>query len=79
MVVRPGRHLSIFQICVVTLAVWVAAALVTVPTAIFGAEGELWGVCLCLLRFPSRYWLGAYQLQRVVLAFIVSLGTITTS
>lgn len=34
---------------------------------------------LCLLRFPSRYWLGAYQLQRVVLAFIVPLGIITTS
>ncbi|KAK7798815.1 LOW QUALITY PROTEIN: hypothetical protein U0070_009179 [Myodes glareolus] len=43
MVVRPGRHLSIFQICVVTLAVWVAAALVTVPTAIFGAEDTGWG------------------------------------
>lgn len=34
---------------------------------------------LCLLRFPSRYWLGAYQLQRLVLAFIVPLGIITTS
>lgn len=71
--------MSVLWTCVVTLAVWVAAALVTVPAAIFGAEGGLWGVSLCLLRFPSRYWLGAYQLQRVVLAFIVSLGTNTTS
>lgn len=77
--VGPGSHLSVFWARVVTLAVWMAAALVTVPTAIFGAEVELWGVCLCLLRFPSRYWLGAYQLQRVDLAFIVPLGIITTS
>lgn len=61
--VGPGSHLSVFWACVVTLAVWVAAALVTVPTAIFGAEVELYGVCLCLLCFPSRFWLGAYQLE----------------
>lgn len=75
----PGTHLSLFWARVAALAVWVAAALVTVPTAVFGAEGELCGVRLCLLRFPSRYWLGAYQLQRVVLAFMVPLGIITTS
>ncbi|XP_034357193.1 relaxin-3 receptor 2 [Arvicanthis niloticus] len=79
MAVGPGSHLSVFWARMVTLAVWVAAALVTVPTAIFGTEVELWGVRLCLLRFPSRYWLGTYQLQRVVLAFIVPLGIITTS
>ncbi|XP_011364695.1 relaxin-3 receptor 2 [Pteropus medius] len=75
----PGTHLSLFWARTATLAVWAAAALATVPTAIFGAEGEVWGVRLCLLRFPSRYWLGAYQLQRVVLAFIVPLGVISTS
>lgn len=79
MAAGPGTHLSLFWARVATLAVWVAAALVTVPTAVFGAEGEVWGVRLCLLRFPSRYWLGAYQLQRVVLAFVVPLGIITTS
>lgn len=78
MAVGPGSHLSVFWARVVTLAVWVAAALVTVPIAIFGAEVEL-GVRLCLLHFPSRYWLGAYQLQRVVLAFIVPLGILTTN
>lgn len=75
----PGTHLSLFWARVATLAVWVAATLVTLPTAVFGAEGELWGAHLCLLRFPSRYWLGAYQLQRVLLAFVVPLGVITTS
>lgn len=79
MAVGPGSHLSVFWARMVTLAVWVAAGLVTVPTAIFGTEVELWGVRLCLLRFPSRYWLGTYQLQRVILAFIVPLGIITTS
>lgn len=79
MAMGPGSHLSVFWARMVTLAVWVAAALVTVPTAIFGTEVELWDVHLCLLRFPSRYWLGTYQLQRVVLAFIVPLGIITTS
>uniref|UniRef100_A0A2K6UZE0 Relaxin-3 receptor 2 n=2 Tax=Saimiri boliviensis TaxID=27679 RepID=A0A2K6UZE0_SAIBB len=79
MAAGPGTHLSLFWARIATLAVWVAAALVTVPTAVFGVEGEVWGVRLCLLRFPSRYWLGAYQLQRVVLAFMVPLGVITTS
>lgn len=36
----PGSRLSVFWAGEVTLAVWVAAALVTVPTAIFGAEVE---------------------------------------
>ncbi|XP_008046537.1 relaxin-3 receptor 2 [Carlito syrichta] len=75
----PGTHLSLFWARVATLAMWVAAAVVTVPTAVFGAESEVCGVRLCLLRFPSRYWLGAYQLQRVVLAFVLPLGIITTS
>lgn len=79
MAAGPGAHFSLFWARMITSAVWVAAALVTVPTAVFGAEGEVWGVRLCLLRFPSRYWLGAYQLQRVVLAFMVPLGVITTS
>ncbi|XP_007974992.3 relaxin-3 receptor 2 [Chlorocebus sabaeus] len=79
MAAGPGTHLSLFWARIATLAVWVAAALVTVPTAVFGVEGEVCGVRLCLLRFPSRYWLGAYQLQRVVLAFMVPLGVITTS
>lgn len=57
MAVGPGSHLSVIWARAVTLAVWMAAALVSVPTAIFGAE--LWNVRLCLLRFPSRYWLGA--------------------
>ncbi|XP_010997784.3 relaxin-3 receptor 2 [Camelus dromedarius] len=79
MAAGPGTHLSLFWARVATLAMWVAAALVTVPTAVFGVEGEVCGVRLCLLRFPSRHWLGAYQLQRVVLAFLVPLGIITTS
>ncbi|XP_075419194.1 relaxin-3 receptor 2 [Tenrec ecaudatus] len=79
MATGPGTHLSLFWARVATVAMWVAAALATVPTAVFGAEGEVWGVRLCLLRFPSRYWLGAYHLQRVVLAFLVPLGIIATS
>lgn len=79
MATGPGTRLSLFWARVATLAVWVAAALVTVPTAIFGAEGELWGARLCLLRFPSRYWLGAYQLQRVLLAFVLPLAVTATS
>lgn len=79
MAAGPGTPLPLFWARMATLAVWVAAALLTVPTAVFAAEGEVWGVRLCLLRFPSRYWLGAYQLQRVVLAFVVPLGITTTS
>ncbi|KAM9242219.1 relaxin-3 receptor 2 [Dugong dugon] len=79
MATGPGTHLSLTCARVATLAAWVVAALATMPTAVFGAEGEVWGVRLCLLRFPSRYWLGAYHLQRVVLAFLMPLGIITTS
>lgn len=79
MAAGPGTPRPLFWARTATPAVWVAAALLAVPTAVFGAEGEVWGVRLCLLRFPSRYWLGAYQLQRVVLAFMVPLGITTTS
>ncbi|XP_077012547.1 relaxin-3 receptor 2 [Tamandua tetradactyla] len=75
----PGTHLSLFWARMATLAAWVGAGLATVPTAVFGAEGEMWGVHLCLLRFPSRYWLGAYHLQRVLLAFVLPLGILATS
>lgn len=77
MATGPGTHLSLFWARTATLAVRAAAALATLPTAIFGAEGEAWGVRL--LRFPSRYWLGAYQLRRVALAFVMPLGVISTS
>lgn len=77
MATGPGTHLSLFWARTATLAVRAAAALATLPTAIFGAEGEAWGVRL--LRFPSRYWLGAYQLRRVALTFVAPLGVISTS
>lgn len=35
MAAGPGTHLSLFWACMATLAVWVAAALLTVPMAVF--------------------------------------------
>ncbi|KAM8812065.1 LOW QUALITY PROTEIN: relaxin-3 receptor 2 [Rhynchonycteris naso] len=62
---------------ITTLVVWVAAVL-TLFTIVFGAKAEVWGMHLCMLCFPSRYWLEACQL-RVKEAFMVPLGIITTS
>uniref|UniRef100_H0XLZ8 Relaxin-3 receptor 2 n=1 Tax=Otolemur garnettii TaxID=30611 RepID=H0XLZ8_OTOGA len=67
MAAGPGTHLSLFWARVATLAVWVVAALVTVPTAVFGAEGEVWDVRLCLLMVPLGVTTTSYLL---LLAFL---------
>ncbi|XP_036611476.1 relaxin-3 receptor 2 [Trichosurus vulpecula] len=79
MAAGPGTCLSSSRAFGTSLVAWVAAAAAAVPTAIFGVEGEVGGFRLCLLRFPSIRWLGAYHLQRVVLAFVVPLSAIALS
>ncbi|XP_027726500.1 relaxin-3 receptor 2 [Vombatus ursinus] len=77
--VGPGTCLSSSQAFGISLVAWVAAAAAAVPTAIFGVKGEVGGVQLCLLRFPSIRWLGAYHLQKVMLAFVMPLSVIAVS
>ncbi|XP_043859154.1 relaxin-3 receptor 2 [Dromiciops gliroides] len=79
MAAGPRTCLSPSRAFGTSLVAWVAAAAAAIPTAIFGVEGEVGGVQLCLLRFPSIRWLGAYHLQKIVLAFVVPLSVIAVS
>uniref|UniRef100_A0A8D0GAR8 G-protein coupled receptors family 1 profile domain-containing protein n=1 Tax=Sphenodon punctatus TaxID=8508 RepID=A0A8D0GAR8_SPHPU len=63
----------------VTLALWLLALAATVPTTTFAMVTDVAGVKLCLLKFPTNRWLGVYHIQRVVLAFLIPLGIISTS
>ncbi|XP_051849796.1 relaxin-3 receptor 2 [Antechinus flavipes] len=75
----PGACLSPSRAFGTGLAAWVAAGAAAAPTAVFGAEAEVGGVQLCLLRFPSIGWLGAYQVQKVLLAFVAPLSVVAAS
>lgn len=59
----PGTRLSLSWPCTATLAVWMAAVPVTVPTTVWGPRVRC-GAPVCLLHCHGRYWPG-------VLAFVV--------
>lgn len=55
--------------------IWAAAALASLPHALFATTVRVMGQELCLLRFPGRQlWLGLSHLQKVLLGFLLPLG-----
>ncbi|XP_074092268.1 relaxin-3 receptor 1-like [Macrotis lagotis] len=58
---------------------WLAASLATAPTALFSTVASVAGERLCLLRFPdgSWDWLALYHLQKIALAFLLPLATLS--
>ncbi|XP_068927648.1 relaxin-3 receptor 1-like [Petaurus breviceps papuanus] len=58
---------------------WVAASLATAPTALFSTVASVAGERLCLLRFPdgSWDWLALYHLQKITVAFLLPLATLS--
>ncbi|XP_067425704.1 relaxin-3 receptor 2 [Emydura macquarii macquarii] len=77
--VRPGLKLTAHLAKWITVALWAVALAATVPTAIFATVTDVVGVELCLLKFPSKRWLGVYHLQKVLVAFVVPLAIILAS
>lgn len=69
------RCVSVKCVCA---ALWVLASVATVPTAAFSMVTVVAGERLCLLRFPDGHpWLALYHLQKVVLAFILPMITLS--
>ncbi|XP_070622663.1 relaxin-3 receptor 2 [Erythrolamprus reginae] len=63
----------------ITATLWAVAVGATVPTTVYAGMRSVAGVELCVFRFPSPYYLGMYQLQRVVFAFVIPLVVILIS
>ncbi|XP_019351409.2 relaxin-3 receptor 1 [Alligator mississippiensis] len=63
--------------------IWALAVVAALPHAIFSTTANVFGEELCLLRFPDspsarvQLWLGLYQVQKVLLGFVVPLGVIS--
>ncbi|XP_053490776.1 relaxin-3 receptor 1 [Ictalurus furcatus] len=69
------RFTSVKRVCA---ALWVLASIATAPTAAFSTVTVVAGERLCLLRFPDgHHWLALYHLQKVVLAFILPMITLS--
>lgn len=69
------RFTSVKRVCA---ALWVLASLATAPTSAFSTVTVVAGERLCLLRFPDGHpWLALYHLQKVVLAFILPMITLS--
>lgn len=64
--------------------IWALAALASLPNAVFSTTVKVMGEELCLVRFPDKllggdrqFWLGLYNLQKVLLGFVLPLGIIS--
>lgn len=78
---RHGRCFSAKALCV---SIWALAALASLPNAVFSTTVKVMGEELCLVRFPDKLlggdrqlWLGLYNLQKVLLGFVLPLATIS--
>ncbi|XP_076009633.1 relaxin family peptide receptor 3.2b [Genypterus blacodes] len=67
----------------ISLGIWAISLLATLPHAIYSTSARVYDEELCLVRFPdSGSWdpqllLGLYQLQKVLLGFLIPLIIIT--
>ncbi|KAJ7993046.1 hypothetical protein DPEC_G00268380 [Dallia pectoralis] len=67
----------------ISLGIWLVSLLATLPHAIYSTSAKLYDEEWCLVRFPeSGSWdpqllLGLYQLQKVLLGFLIPLAVIT--
>nr|XP_060614567.1 relaxin-3 receptor 2 [Anolis sagrei ordinatus] len=77
--IKDGSRITMSVAKWTTLALWVLAMGATIPTMIYTTVVDVLGVEICVFKFPSPSWLGAYQLQRVVFTFVVPLVVILTS
>lgn len=64
--------------------IWASAVLASLPNAFFSTTVKVMGEELCLVRFPDNllggdkhFWLGLYNLQKVLLGFLLPLGIIS--
>ncbi|XP_053472484.1 relaxin-3 receptor 1 [Ictalurus furcatus] len=74
---RRGARSSVKLVAAV---LWLLATAATAPTSIFSTVNEVAGEKLCLLRFPNgQLWLAVYHLQKILLAFVIPMATVSIS
>ncbi|KAG7468265.1 hypothetical protein MATL_G00141190 [Megalops atlanticus] len=62
----------------VSAVLWVSATVATAPTSIFSTVTNVAGEKLCLLKFPDgQYWLAVYHLQKILVAFVLPMLTVS--
>ncbi|XP_054476607.1 LOW QUALITY PROTEIN: relaxin-3 receptor 1 [Anoplopoma fimbria] len=73
---RPRRRLV--PVRWVIAGLWVSATAATLPTVLFSTVRSVAGERLCLLGFPDgQAWLGLYHLQKILLAFVLPMLTVS--
>ncbi|XP_053491626.1 relaxin family peptide receptor 3.2b [Ictalurus furcatus] len=79
-----GHRSAVIKAKWVSVAIWAVSLLATLPHAVYSTIAQVApDEELCLVRFPeSGSWdpqqlLGLYQLQKVLLGFVIPLGVIT--
>ncbi|XP_028856765.1 relaxin family peptide receptor 3.2b [Denticeps clupeoides] len=66
-----------------SLGIWAVSLLATLPHAVYSTSAQFPGEELCLVRFPEtgswepQLLLGLYQMQKVLLGFVIPLAVIT--
>lgn len=81
---RRLRHSCCCSATALCVWIWASAALAALPTAVFSTTAKVMGEELCLVRFPDKllggdgqFWLGLYNLQKVLLGFVLPLAIIS--
>ncbi|KAF3686666.1 Relaxin-3 receptor 1 [Channa argus] len=60
--------------------IWTLATLATAPTSIFSTVSNVTGEKLCLLKFPGgQYWLAVYQIQKILVGFVLPMSIVSIS
>ncbi|KAM3625423.1 uncharacterized protein V6R79_011774 [Siganus canaliculatus] len=60
--------------------IWTLATVATAPTSIFSTVSNVTGEKLCLLRFPGgQYWLAVYQIQKILVGFVLPMSIVSIS
>ncbi|XP_007907787.2 relaxin-3 receptor 1 [Callorhinchus milii] len=71
-VLKSERPRFFCSVKCISCALWLAASIVTVPTAVFSTVNVIAGEKLCLLKFPAKdFWLALYHLQKIIFAFVL--------
>ncbi|XP_043536697.1 relaxin-3 receptor 1 [Chiloscyllium plagiosum] len=79
---KPRSKLSGCSAMWVSMVIWISAALASIPHAVFSTTTKVSNEELCVLKFPdyngsNQFWLGLYQIQKVLLGFLIPLVLIT--
>uniref|UniRef100_A0A8C4QV86 Relaxin family peptide receptor 3.3a2 n=1 Tax=Eptatretus burgeri TaxID=7764 RepID=A0A8C4QV86_EPTBU len=66
---------AIFTPSWASVFIWLTACAASIPTAVFSTVVHVSGVSLCITKFPEgeEFWLSVYNIQKIVLGFLLPL------